>query len=36
MLCRMALDDGAGNSLSALTNGQSLELTSSNLLFKLS
>lgn len=36
LLFRAELDDGAGGSLSALTNGQSLELTSSNLKFKLS
>lgn len=36
LLFRAELDDGSGGSLSALTSGQSLELTSSNLKFKLS
>jgi hypothetical protein len=36
LLFRAELDDGSGNALSALTSGQSLELTSSNLKFKLS
>ena len=36
LLCRMELDDGSGNSFSALSDGQSLNLTSGNLKFKLS
>ena len=35
LLARIELDDGAGGSLSALTDGQSLDLTSTNLKFKL-
>lgn len=36
LLCRMELDDGSGSSFSALSDGQSLNLTSGNLKFKLS